>query len=113
MPQVTSGKRLLYSSLAGDPDLREIVEMFVDEMPDRLACLLNDLNASNWEGLRRRVHQLKGAAGSYGFEPISQCAAQLDHAIRGGEPEQRVRDALDNLLNLCNRVRRGTPPAEG
>lgn len=113
MPQITSPTGPLYSSLASDPDLREIVGMFVEEMPDRVATFLDEFNASNWEGLRRRVHQLKGAAGSYGFQAISQCAAQLESAIRQREPEEKIRDAVDELLGMCNRARGGVPPAEG
>ena len=29
----------LYSSLATDPDLAELAEMYVDEMPDKIAAL--------------------------------------------------------------------------
>ena len=31
---------VIYSSLGTDPDLGELVEMFVDEMPDRVSTLL-------------------------------------------------------------------------
>ncbi len=74
----------IYSRLSGDPDLRDIVEMFVEEMPGRVASLLDHLSDANWEGLRRAAHQLKGAAGSYGFEPISPSAGRVESAIRDG-----------------------------
>ena len=43
----------VYSSLGADPELKEIVEMFVAEMPERVGKLLGQLDASDWEGLRR------------------------------------------------------------
>ena len=52
----------IYSRLADDLDLRDIVEMFVEEMPGRVETLLNQLESADWDGLRRTTHQLKGAA---------------------------------------------------
>ncbi len=98
----------LYSSLGDDPDLCEIVEMFVDEMPDRVTALQTQLEEADWESLRRTAHQLKGAAGSYGFDSISPCAAILENAVRDSQPEEQIRQAVDELTNLCSRATAGT-----
>lgn len=102
----------LYSSLGTDPDLCDIVDMFVDEMPDRITCLMQLLEASNFDELARMAHQLKGAAGSYGFEAISPAAGKVESAILTGEPEYVVNDATIQLCELCSRVRSGAPSAE-
>lgn len=94
----------LYSTLDADPDLREIVEMFVEEMPDRIAGLLDRTNAADWEGVRRVAHQLKGAAGSYGFEPITQLAAGVEDAVRESRPEDEIRRLVQDLVGLCDRA---------
>jgi histidine phosphotransfer protein HptB len=99
----------LYSTLAEDPDLSEIVDMFVDEMPDRIANLLAQLESGNWEELRRAAHQLKGAAGSYGFDAISPSAANLEDALHNGELEAKIKSATDSLVALCQRATSGTP----
>ena len=109
MIQKNTTGECIYSHLGGDPDLRDIVEMFVEEMPGRVASLLEHLNDADWDGLRRAAHQLKGAAGSYGFEAISPCAGRVESAIRDGEPEQRIRDAVMELVDLCGRARSGQP----
>jgi histidine phosphotransfer protein HptB len=109
MGKPANGTDVLYSSLGGDLDLGEIVAMFVDEMPERVATLLATLDAGDLEGLRRAAHQLKGAAGSYGFGPISPSAAKVEDAIRANAPEQQIRDSVDALVDLCNRTRAGTP----
>jgi HPt (histidine-containing phosphotransfer) domain-containing protein len=97
----------IYSTLGTDPDLREIVQMFVEEMPDRMSSLLDRLNASDWEGLRRVAHQLKGAAGSYGFEPITRLAARLEDAVRESQPEEALRRMVEELVDLCHRAKAG------
>ena len=61
----------LYSQFAEDPDLAELVDVFVEEMPRRVATLLDRLEQADWDSLGRAAHQLKGAAGSYGFGEIS------------------------------------------
>jgi histidine phosphotransfer protein HptB len=102
---------LLYSVLADDPDLAEIVALFVQEMPERIARLLDRFRESDREGLRRVAHQLKGAAGSYGFTPISPAAARLEDGIVQSRSEEEIRQALDELIDLCRRTRAGAPEA--
>jgi HPt (histidine-containing phosphotransfer) domain-containing protein len=99
---------VLYSSLGADPDLGELVEMFVDEMPDRVDHLLEQFQASNWDGLYRAAHQIKGAAGSYGFHQLTPTATELEAAVRDHQPEQEILASLNALIDMCRRVRAGT-----
>ncbi len=99
----------LYSTLAEDPDLRAIVEMFVEEMPGRIAGLLECLERSDWEALGRAAHQLKGAAGSYGFSAISPSAAEVEEAAKGSLPEEDIRSKVATLVDLCRAARGGVP----
>ena len=109
MTQSAKATEPLYSSLGGDPDLADLVELFVEEIPDRTTVLLEQFHASDWEGLRRTAHQLKGSAGSYGYAPISQYAAVLEETVMRDEPEAQIRDAVEGLIAACNRARSGTP----
>jgi len=113
MVQRNASTECIYSSLAGDTELAEIVEMFVGEMPGRVASLLDRFNRKDWDGLRQSAHQLKGAAGSYGFVAISPCAGRLEGVIREGEPEERISEAVTELVDLCGRVRCGQPALHG
>jgi HPt (histidine-containing phosphotransfer) domain-containing protein len=97
----------IYSVLGNHPDLKELVGLFVAEMPDRISHLLDRLDASDWEGVRRAVHQLKGSAGSYGFEPISRSAGQVEEAIRESRPEEHIRRSVEELVELCRRAQAG------
>ena len=101
--------QFVHSSLAADPDLGELVDLFVDELPNRLDALKTQAESADWEQLRRTAHQLKGAAGSYGFDAITSPAARLEHAAREGCQEEDILLALEELISLCRRVRAGTP----
>lgn len=107
MSSHASETRPLYSSFGNDPDLGELVELFVEEMPDRIEQLRVRYINADWDGLQRFAHQLKGAAGSYGFDQLTPAAGRLEESIRFSQPEDQIRAALDSLIDLCERVRPG------
>ncbi len=107
--QSTPTKELVYSDLAGDADLAELVEMFVDELPQRLELLRSQADAADWLALQRTAHQLKGSGGSYGFGQVSTTAAKLEASCKQEGPEQEILAAYEELESLCQRIRAGTP----
>lgn len=109
MIENTTKSAPIYSTLANDPDLGELVEMFVDEMPGRIEKIIDLLNNSQWEELRRAAHQLKGAAGSYGFLEISPMAAIVEDRIRSKRPEEEIRTAVELLCDMCQNAQPGVP----
>jgi HPt (histidine-containing phosphotransfer) domain-containing protein len=110
--QVSTGPVLapLRSEFADDPEMSELVQLFVGELPARL-----DAMASAWEqgdvaALRRLTHQLKGAGAGYGFPAVGKAAGEVEKAVvafGGGIPEaevEKVRQKVDELLALCRRA---------
>ena len=102
----------IHSRLAADPVLGELVEMFVTEIPNRISALETQARSRNWEQLTRTAHQLKGAAGSYGFDPITPYAARVEQAAKKRHQEEQILLALADLLDLCRRVRAGVPQGD-
>jgi HPt (histidine-containing phosphotransfer) domain-containing protein len=66
----------------------------------------------DWGQLTRTAHQLKGAAGSYGFHALTSYAARLEHAAKDAQHEESILEALHELLDVCQRVRPGMPDTE-
>jgi len=102
----------VYSPLAADPDLGGLVDLFVQEMPERISVLDAQAKSRDWNQLAQTAHKIKGAAGSYGFDEITPCAARLEAAAREARQERQILSALDELLSICRRVRSGKPPAD-
>jgi histidine phosphotransfer protein HptB len=98
----------IYSTIGGDPVLGEMVELYVAEMPDRIAALERAFSDADNIALRRNAHQMKGAAGSYGFDALTEFAAKLESAVREARPRDQIQAALDELTNRCRRIRAGT-----
>jgi PAS domain S-box-containing protein len=102
----------VYSHLAADPDLGELVGTFVQEMPDRINVLETQAKSRNWKQLAETAHQIKGEAGSYGFDEITPYAARLEAVAREAQQEEQILSALDELLTICRRVRSGKPQSD-
>lgn len=99
----------LYSTLGGDSDLAELVSLFVQELPQRMALLQDLFRQQNFNDLGRTAHQFKGAVGSYGFHQLTPYAARLETAVRGGGTPEEIERSLAELIELCRHVRTGLP----
>jgi HPt (histidine-containing phosphotransfer) domain-containing protein len=95
----------VYSKLADDPDLAELVEMYVANLPQLLATLARHADHGKWRTLARVAHQLKGSSGCSGFDEVSSRAARLEETCRRGCPEREILSALAELEQFCGRVR--------
>jgi HPt (histidine-containing phosphotransfer) domain-containing protein len=87
--------------------MAELVELYVAEMPDRIAALEQAFSNADLATLQRAAHQMKGAAGGYGFEGLTVAAGALETAVRDRQPKEQVRQALEELVRWCGRVRAG------
>lgn len=100
----------LRSAYADDPEMAELVELFVSELPERLAALEAAWTSGDSQTLRRMAHQLKGAGAGYGFPVVSDAAGEVETAIlaRGSAlPEaelKAVRAKVEALVALCRRA---------
>jgi signal transduction histidine kinase/CheY-like chemotaxis protein/HPt (histidine-containing phosphotransfer) domain-containing protein len=103
----TDGLAPLLSTFAEDPDLSEIVAAFIGSLPERVGEIRTAMERQDVQALRRLTHQLKGAAGGYGFAMITDAAAAVQDAIDRGATTKRVDGALFDLLLLCRRAAAG------
>jgi HPt (histidine-containing phosphotransfer) domain-containing protein len=98
-----------YSPLCNEDDLAELVELFVQEVPDRLAQLEQCLDQGNWSELARFAHQLKGAGGSYGFPQLTPVAARVEQLAKQMAPVDQLQAALSELVEVTALLRPGLP----
>ncbi len=94
----------LLSEFADDPDMQELVELFVNELPERVAVLRIGLESNALEQVQRVAHQLKGASGGYGFPLIGDCAARVESAVKTGAAIDQIQRCVDELTELCKRA---------
>lgn len=97
----------LRSRFADDAEMVELVQEFVQELPGRMESLRGFLRASHFDELRRAAHQLKGAAGGYGFPAISDSAGSVERLLQSSMNEAHLGDLqakIDELVSLCTRA---------
>ncbi|MDB5100542.1 MAG: luxQ 3, partial [Cyanobacteria bacterium RYN_339] len=92
----------LLSTYAGDPEMEELVQHFVRGLPGRITELRTAAGRPEPDALMHLAHQLKGAAGGYGFAAISEAAGRLEQGLR--DDDQRATGLVDELLTLCTRA---------
>lgn len=98
---------VLRSEFADDPDMRELVELFVREMPQRAESLEAAWSGGRADELRRLAHQLRGASAGYGFAALGTQAGRVEDLLRSADPSSvlgGVREQVDELVRLCRSV---------
>ncbi len=95
----------IFSSLKGDPDMDDLVTIFVHEMSETVTTMQSSYEQRDWEQLRNVAHQLKGASGGYGFEEMGQAASTLEKLLKSGDDDlDAIALELSALTDLCLRA---------
>lgn len=92
-----------------DEDLVDLVELFVSELPDRIAALEEALVTDDPDAVARLAHQLKGAAGSYGFPTISDAAKIVEAEAKDGDTVDHLTQSISELGQMCRRACAASP----
>ena len=103
--RMTQDAQAVRSEFADDPDMSGIVGQFVSELPDRVHSMNAALAAGQFEQLRVLAHQLKGAAGGYGFPRLGEAAALIDQGIKDRCDRNVIRSRMGMLSAFAARVR--------
>jgi len=102
--QLASDGERLTSAYAADPDMKEVLEEFVANLPTKVSKLADLLARQELEELRRLAHQLKGAGGGYGFPQLSERAAALEAQLKAAAGADSVAAAVAELTTLIRRI---------
>ena len=100
----------LRSEFAGDPDMVELIELLVSELPRRRSVLASTGRRKNYREIQRLAHQLKGASAGYGYPTIGLAASKLETRLRAigtSEASAQLSDLeneLKQLTELCERA---------
>lgn len=104
MPTPNAPSDPVRSEFADDPDMADLVEMFVSEMPDRIGALESCLREQRLGDLQSLAHQLKGAGAGYGFEPVSLIAGRLEASLKTNAELDAINAEVNELIDICRRL---------
>ena len=114
-PTGPSHAEIVRSLFAGESDMADLIDQFVESLPGRLASMHQLLQAGSFAELRRLAHQLKGAGGGYGYPDVTHVARNLEVAAEAAAVEAASM-ALSELASLVSAVvvgRAGMAQREG
>jgi CheY-like chemotaxis protein/HPt (histidine-containing phosphotransfer) domain-containing protein len=92
----------LQSKYHHKPMYRPIIIDFVNAFQQRIETMQNLINAMDWDQLSVAMHQIKGAAATYGYPQVSEVAAQMEHTAKEA---RRDAYAVQTLRLLAERMR--------
>jgi signal transduction histidine kinase/CheY-like chemotaxis protein len=102
---VQSSRPVLRSNRADDAKLGAMLLKFVERLPKRVEDLATHLEARDFAHLQHAVHQIKGAAGGYGFPQISEQAAAAEKTLRAGVPSlEAIQGEIGRLIAMIESV---------
>lgn len=99
----------IVSSMVHDREMVELIDEFVAKLPERVRELEMAFDDADPLALAKQARRMRGEAGCYGFEVITQAAADLEAACTASAEKSARRPKLDQLLRLCLAAR----PASG
>jgi len=105
MTDSVDGVNVLVSELANDAGMVELVEMFVNELPDKVAAIKKAMEDQDFEALRALAHQLKGSGGGYGFPAITKAAAEIEATTKADRDLRKLTAEVAELTSLCDRAK--------
>lgn len=82
--------------------MREIVEFFIADLGERVGAIRAAFEGADRLKLKTLAHQLKGAAGGYGFPTIGTAAAMLERELLHDQAGlSSLQDKVEDLIKLC------------
>ena len=91
----------LFSEMHDDPDFHELIGNFVRALPRRIQHFEQNRASNDRAALTRHAHQLKGAAGGYGYPSISDAARDVEQGAARGAPATEMDEVLAILVARC------------
>lgn len=107
MPSEQTNREPIKSEFASDPDMIELIQAFVSELPDKIRAIQDASDRGDLETLRVLAHQLKGSAGGYGYSCVTEASAVLEASIKAQSELAVMKQQVDDLVSLCRRVDAG------
>jgi HPt (histidine-containing phosphotransfer) domain-containing protein len=92
------------SSRADHPDIREVLPRFLARLPGNVRQLRQHQADGDRAGLRILAHQLRGAGSSFGFEPLTRRAGELEELILADAGDTRIVQALGDLIGYIELI---------
>lgn len=98
----------LYSSMSHDPGMAPVINAFVESIPTRLQSLQAAIESGDRQKIETAARILKSEGGGCGFDPIAECADQLEQDASGTADASALGALAVELVRACRSARQAT-----
>lgn len=95
----------IYSEFEHVASMREIVAMYVKDLPNRISAISSALASNDANAAEVAMRSMKSISGSCGFGLFSEIAETIESRIIAGETLDSLRGEIQKLVSLCMRAR--------
>ena len=85
-----------FADIQNAPEFVELVNKFLDELPVLVVNMQSAFKSEDWDTVMHTSHQLKGAAGSFGYQEITNISENINNHVRATDL-QPVEELIDQL----------------
>jgi HPt (histidine-containing phosphotransfer) domain-containing protein len=86
-----------------DRDLEDLIPNFMTNRQNDLIAMRDAVDKADYETIRGLAHCIKGAGGGYGFDGISEIAADLELAAKA-QDSAAISTRLESLADYLQKV---------
>ena len=94
----------IYSSLRHQPRMQPIIAEFVSDLEEGSRQMQDMLRRNELKDLCRAIHQLRGAAGGYGFDEVTELAAKAETSIKASAAIDVIAIQTQELVDVIKRI---------
>ncbi len=110
IPEPENTEPLVSTLPMDDPDIRQIVQGYVEVLPEQLDEIEQAITDRNHQQLAGIVHKIIGSGGMVGLDAITQAAIELEACLEEQSIEaqlEEIQRAFDQLKQIAQRAQRG------
>ncbi len=93
----------VFSDFANDEEYQDLIELFVNSIPDKINQIKQFHQDKDFEKLKFLSHQLKGAAGGFGFPKLTDIAEDLE-LVCINKSTDKLDEKVDTLLKYLSSI---------
>ena len=98
----------IYSLYQDQPIYRELLSDFVSSVHDRISRSQSAFEQKSWKELAQTMHQLRGAAATFGYPGLAELSAKIEIAsMVAVADELSIAQWMTEILMTCRRIEAG------
>ena len=99
---------IVSSLLEEEPDIADLLQGFIDRLPETIDGIRETLESRDKDELAKKVHDLKGVSGNYGYNVLFELCQKMEFEIHA-DRLSALSDMLDRMEKIIGRIRLGLP----